>query len=64
MTTLKCNLSKRIYEVKKICHLREIPRNARYLDTIYFEIKPNYPYSGSQDIYVNNSGYFATPIKN
>jgi len=60
MQLLKCNLSGKSYQVKKVNALAKLPKNIRYFDTIFFETVKHFPYSGKQDIYINNSGYFAT----
>jgi hypothetical protein len=60
---ITCNLSKKQFTVKKVCPIAEMPKNVIYFYTVFFEVIPNYPYSGKQDIYINNSGYYATPAK-
>lgn len=65
MQVLKCNITQREYQVKRVCKLADMPNNARYLTTIYFETTKGFPYSGRQDIYINQYGYFANlPVKN
>ena len=64
MLNIKCNLTGKSYQVKKVCFITELPKNARLIDTVYFETTPNFPYSGVQDIYCNNSNYYATTVRN
>lgn len=62
MTTLNCNIyklakKKKEYNVKCICKNFEMPKNAKYIDTIY---QPDKAFN----IYVTNSGiYYASESK-
>jgi hypothetical protein len=65
MQVLKCNITQKEWQVKKVCKLAQMPKNAQYLTTIYFETAKGFPYSGRQEIYMNESGYFANlPVNN
>lgn len=37
MITLTCQLMQREYKVKKVCKISEMPQNAKYFNTIYFD---------------------------
>jgi len=62
-TTLECDLAKntgrkKIYNVKKIVPIRDMPKNSRYHDTLYTK-------AGVVDIYRTTSGvYYAKPPVN
>jgi len=49
MITLTCQLMQREFKVKKVCRISEMPQNARYFNTIYFDKQ-------SQDIYRTDAG--------
>ncbi len=63
MITIKCNLSNKMYNIKKICSPDKMPKTAVYYTTVYFESNPDFPYSGVQDIYINSSGYYAGIVR-
>jgi hypothetical protein len=53
---LNCELSNKVYIVKKICKITDMPKNASYFDTIYYNKE-------SQSIYRTDSGiYYAKPF--
>ena len=49
MKTLTCQLMQREYKVKKVCKISEMPQNAKYFNTIYFDKQ-------CQQIYRTDSG--------
>lgn len=60
---ITCNLSKKQFDVKKVCPIAQMPKNVILFYTVFFEVIKDYPYSGKQNIYINNSGFFATPVE-
>ena len=62
MQVIKCTLAAQAgknkqYHVKQVCALRNIPKNAKYFDTLYIDNK-------SQDIRRTSAGvYYATELK-
>lgn len=48
---LKCQLTGKTYNVKKVCKIQDMPKSANYWDTIYID-------RYSQDIYKTDSFIF------
>ena len=56
--TIYCTLFSKEYKVKKVCKIPEMPKNAKYYTTAYFD-------KLAQDIYRTDAGIlYATKEKN
>jgi hypothetical protein len=56
MITIHCELMNKDYQVKKVCKISEMPKNARFFNTAFFNKQ-------SQDIYRTDGGIFYAKIQ-